>query len=220
MIYKKVKGIILSFVPIITAITATMITHNMGAKYIQYISHIIYKVINVKSGNQRIDAYFITLWLLVLINLIYSIIGLTNFIDYKHNNVFFYLFTIQHTILCILYGIYKRGLRKIFNNFYYHVGNGVLATLLALVICILQIFMHVIVNTIIMPTRLVVNNLIGHEIHNAMSSIEYGFIMMIIINILKILLYSIQSYIYVIMAYKIYTYICVEPNIANKAQSK
>ena len=203
--------------PIITAITATMITHSMGVKYIQYISHIIYKVINVKSGNHKIDAYFITLWLLVLINLIYSIIGLTNFIDYKHNNVFFYLFTVQHTILCVLYGIYKKGLCKIFNNFYYHVGNGVLAKLLALVICTLQIFMHVIVNTVIMPTRLVVNNLIGHEIHKAIGSMEYGFIMMIIINMLKILLYSIQSYIYVIMAYKIYTYLCTETTIKSKA---
>ena len=204
------KGIILSFVPAITILTVVMISHNLGAKHMQYITHITYKMMNIKSGSNELDAYFMSLWIIVFINLIYSIIGLTNFIDYKHNNIFFYLFTIQHTIICILYGIYKKGISKIFNNFYYNIGNGILARLLALLICILQIFMNIIVNTIIMPTRLVINNAIGHEIHSAMNSMQYGFLIMIIINILKIMLYIIQSYIYVVMANKIYTYLCTE----------
>lgn len=177
------------------------------------VTHIFHSLIEKfsLSKNLAIDKYLSSIGLMILYQLLISIFGLTNSYGYT-NYIFTYILSISHTFGCIFYGVYKFGLIQFFDNLRVKLGSNIFLYPIGIFIFILELFMNIIVKTLITPTRIIVNILIGHLLEDVLIKYKMGYFLFLVL-FLKIALYIIQSYIFTLMFYKTYTDFCVKKNV-------
>ena len=172
-----------------------------------FLSSIMFKV-----DDFFIEVYFKTLIIFCFINLFLSIFGINNFINFHNNYTTMYFFTIIHTLLCILYGIYKIGIRNMFNNFYVVKPDSVINFIIGNFIFLLLIFVDLVVKPIVISTRLVLNVFVAEKLHHAISIMPCSIFLIVFLNCFKILMYCLQSYLFYIFMFSIYKHTCTKNN--------
>ena len=163
----------------------------------------------VSTGNLFIDIYFKSLLLFSFTNLIFSILDFTNFINFYGDYTLMFVFTVLHTVICICYGIYKIGIKKLFYNFYVVSSNSLASKIIGFFMFFLLVFIDLIVKPIVIAARLFLNVFVGEKLHHALGEMHYGFLFLTVINCCKICMYCLQAYLFYVFMFAIYEHTCI-----------
>ncbi|AOP70697.1 hypothetical protein AB837_00625 [bacterium AB1] len=196
------------FLPI-TFITSLTIIHYRGNRFIIYFYSYLRKIFISDKKSSIIDRYFFSLFIFIFSQFILSALHQPNFIKNNEDVYCLIVFSIIQTICFFIIGFYKNGIVNTISNFYIKTGNNFLMRALSFILFILNIFLDVIIKTLVIPTRLIINVFIGEKMHNVLLSLFMGETILLFVTIMKIALYFIQSYIFVYLSKSIYLH-CTE----------
>ena len=169
----------------------------------------VFKNITKDTNNKYLNTYFRSLLIFSLVNLILSIFGFPNCINYNGITYLFYVLTAVHTLVFLIIGFFVLGPKKLFFNFYVVKGKSVLEIIIGTFIFFLLIFIDLIVKPMVISSRLMLNTAVGHSLHSALSELSGGQFAIVFLNCIKIGMYLLQSYLFYMFMYSIYEHTCV-----------
>ena len=162
----------------------------------------------IHTHNRLVKAYSLTWFSFLTYNLFASVFSVPNFFVIDENNIVFtFLFIASNTVFMLLFALIEVGPRNMLRSIYEGGDSGFLASLLSVVICIINLLTNFLIKPFSLILRIVINIFIGNKFHEIFEEYAYGVAILEFLGLVKFLMYFIQVYIIMLLSNKIYLFL-------------